>query len=84
MLTETQKELLDLPSFATLVTLMPDGAPQGTAMWYRRDGETLTMVAPERAAKVRNLDRDPRATVVIIDPDAGQNYVEWAGRGRPR
>lgn len=80
MLEERQRAILDKPAFATLVTLMPDGGPQGTVMWYRRDGETLLMVSPERAVKVGNLDRDPRATVVVIDPDAGRNYVELRGR----
>lgn len=80
MLDDRQRAVLDKPAFATLATLMPDGRPQGTAMWYRREGDAIEMVAPARAVKVRNLDRDPRATVVVIDPDAGQNYVELRGR----
>lgn len=80
MLDDRQRALLDKPAFATLATLMPDGHPHGTVMWYRREGETLHMVAPGRAVKVRNLDRDPRATAVVIDPEAGQNYVELRGR----
>lgn len=76
MLDDKQRQLLDKPAFAKLVTLMKDGHPQGTVMWYRRDGDTIRMIAPESAVKAKNLDRDPRATVVVDDPDSGYNYVE--------
>jgi PPOX class probable F420-dependent enzyme len=76
MFDDKQRQLLDKPAFAKLVTLMADGHPQGTVMWYRRDGDTIRMIAPESVVKTKNLDRDPRSTVVIDDPDSGYSYVE--------
>jgi PPOX class probable F420-dependent enzyme len=76
MLDEKQRALLDKQAFAKLVTLMPDGHPQATVMWYRRDGHTIRMIAPASAVKTKNLDRDPRATIIVDDPDSGYNYVE--------
>jgi PPOX class probable F420-dependent enzyme len=76
MLDEKQRGLLDKQAFAKLVTLMPDGHPQATVMWYRREGDTIRMMAPESAVKTTNLDRDPRSTVVVDDPESGYNYVE--------
>lgn len=76
MLNEKQRRLLDKYAFAKLVTLMADGHPQATVMWYRREGDTIRMVAPESAVKTKNLDRDSRSTVVVEDPEAGHNYVE--------
>ena len=76
MLNDKQRELLDKPAFAKLVTLMPDGHPQGTVMWYRRVDDTIRMIAPASAVKSKNLDRDPRSTIVVDDPESGYNYVE--------
>ena len=45
-------------------------------MWHRRAGEQLSMVAAEQSRKVRNLRRDPRATVVVLDPNDAYRYVE--------
>jgi PPOX class probable F420-dependent enzyme len=80
VLSTTIRALLDQPAFAKLATLRPDGAPQVTVMWYRRDGDTLRMIAPAHAAKVRNLARDPRVSVVVDDPDSDYRYVELRGR----
>lgn len=76
MLDDKQRGLLDKQAFAKLVTLMSDGHPQGTVMWYRRVDNTIRMIAPASAVKTKNLDRDPRATVVVDDPESGYSYVE--------
>ena len=76
MLNDKQRGLLDKPAFAKLVTLMPDGHPQATVMWYRRVDDTIRMIAPASAVKSKNLDRDPRSTIVVDDPESGYSYVE--------
>jgi PPOX class probable F420-dependent enzyme len=55
-LSQAERDLLDQPAFATLVTLMADGGPQATAIWYRRDGETLRMACYASSVKARNID----------------------------
>jgi PPOX class probable F420-dependent enzyme len=72
--------LLDMRAFAKLTTLMDDGAPQTTVMWYRRDGDTLRMIAPAAALKVRNVTRDSRIAVVIDNPSNGYHYLQIRGK----
>lgn len=79
MFTEIDGPLLDSGSFAKLATLMPDGAPQNTVMWFRRAGNTLRMVAPAASRKALNLRRDPRVAVVIDDVENGYSYLELRG-----
>src|SRR5690242_10788338 len=75
MFSDQVRDLLDQPAFARLALLLPDGAPHLSVMWYRRDGNTLRMIAPQSAAKVRHVARDPRASVLVEDPGDGYRYV---------
>lgn len=79
MFTTEDQQFLDQSVFARLATLMPDGGPQSTVMWYRRDGDTITMVCPADAQKPRNLDRDPRVSLVVEDPESSFKYIEIRG-----
>src|SRR5947199_10765411 len=73
--TEEDRVFLDRPAFATLATTLRDGTPQLTVMWYRRDEDTLRMIAPASATKVRNLTRNPRVAVSVTDPDNAYSYL---------
>ncbi len=72
--------LLDERHFAVLATLNPDGGPQTSAMWVARDGDDVLMSTTEGRRKHRNLVREPRASVTILDADDPYNYVELRGR----
>ena len=80
MFTEADRELLDLSGFARMATLMPDGAPQLTVLWYRRVDDTLRVICPASAQKRRNLERDPRVSVVVEDPASAFRFIEIRGR----
>lgn len=80
MFSPAERELLDLPAFASLATLLPDGTPQLTVMWYRRVGDVLHMITPASTRKARNLAQDGRAAIVVNDPENGYRYVEMRGR----
>jgi PPOX class probable F420-dependent enzyme len=74
-------DLLDLPqTFTHLCTLMPDGAPQATVIWHRRDGDTLRIVTGSGALKARNIQRDPRVSVTVAHPDNAYHFVQLRGR----
>jgi PPOX class probable F420-dependent enzyme len=78
--TAEQRELLDLPqTFARLATLMPDGSPQNTTIWYRRERDTLIMATPVKAQKMRNVQRDPRVAIVVGHPENPYHYVQIRG-----
>ena len=74
------RRLLDGRHFAVLATINPDGGPQTSAMWVGRDGDEVLMSTVAGRRKHRNLERDPRASVTILDSDDPYNYVELRGR----
>jgi PPOX class probable F420-dependent enzyme len=66
-LTEKVRMLFDGKNFAVLSTLDPDGMPHSTVVWTQRDGDHVVFALPKSRRKTANLNRDPRATVVIFD-----------------
>ena len=74
------RRLLDGRHFAVLATINPDGAPQTSAMWVGRDADEVLFSTVAGRRKHRNLERDPRASVTILDSDDPYNYVELRGR----
>jgi len=74
------RRLLDGAHFAVLATLNPDGGPQTSAMWAGRDGEQVLFSTVAGRRKHRNLERDPRLSVTIMDAEDPYNYVELRGR----
>ena len=74
------RRLLDGRHFAVLATINPDGGPQTSAMWVGRDGDDVLFSTVAGRRKHRNLERDPRASVTVIDSADPYNYVELRGR----
>jgi PPOX class probable F420-dependent enzyme len=71
--------LLDGPNYAVLATINPDGSPQTSAMWVGRDGDDLLMSTVEGRLKHRNMVRDPRVSVTVLDSADPEIYVELRG-----
>jgi PPOX class probable F420-dependent enzyme len=69
VLTDAQKALVDKRIFATVTTLNRDGSPQSTPVWIDHDGTNLRFNTTRGRLKERNLRRDPRLSVVLVDPD---------------
>jgi PPOX class probable F420-dependent enzyme len=67
-------------AFANLATLMPDGRPQVTPVWFDFDGANLIINSARGRQKDRNVRRDPRVALTIVDPDNPYRYVEVRGR----
>jgi len=68
---------LDEERVLTCATLGPNGRPHLMPLWYVRDGPTLYAWTYGKSQKVRNLEREPRATVQI---EAGRDrYGELRG-----
>ena len=67
-------------AFAQLATLMPDGSPQVTPVWFQyKDGKFIVNTARGRI-KDRNMSKDPRVALDIVDPD--NPYSHLAVRGK--
>src|SRR5260370_20571780 len=78
--TEATLRLLDSRNYAVLATVNPDGSPQTSVMWVGRDGSDLLFSTVEGRVKHRNMLRDPRVSVTVIDSSDPENYVELRGR----
>jgi PPOX class probable F420-dependent enzyme len=74
------KELLDKRSFAVVSTINPDGAPQASVVWATYEGDELLFSTIRGRRKTRNMERDPRASLCMYDPDDPYRYVEVRGR----
>jgi PPOX class probable F420-dependent enzyme len=73
-------ELLGRPSPCFVATTMPDGSPQLTQTWVTTDGKHIVINTPAGTQKARNVARDPRVAVNIVDPDDTRRF--YAVRGR--
>ncbi|CAM5444149.1 PPOX class F420-dependent oxidoreductase OS=Streptomyces alboniger OX=132473 GN=CP975_16110 PE=4 SV=1 [Streptomyces alboniger] len=78
-LSDELKALLDLPVFIMVATIQPDGSPQVSPVWVKRDGEDILFSTTVGRRKERNLRRDPRVTVVVQPADAPYTYAEIRG-----
>jgi PPOX class probable F420-dependent enzyme len=77
---EKFKDLLQKKAFANLATLMPDGRPQVTPVWFDYDGKYFIVNTAKGRVKDRNMRRDPRVSLAIMDPDNPYRYLEVRGR----
>jgi PPOX class probable F420-dependent enzyme len=73
------RELIARPVLASLATLNPDGSPQITPLWVDRDGDDVVFNTAQGRVKARNLQRDARVAVTVIDPDDPYNVVAFRG-----
>ena len=77
---DTHLDLFKKKAFAHLATLMPDGQPQVTPVWVDYDGHRVVINTAEARQKDKNLQRDGRVALSIIDPDNPYRYLEVRGR----
>ncbi|MDT5072284.1 MAG: hypothetical protein QOH82_1604 [Mycobacterium sp.] len=73
-------DLLHKPSPCFIATLMPDGSPQLTETWVTTDGDNVVINIVDGMQKARNVARDPRVAVNVVDPDDVRRF--YAVRGR--
>jgi PPOX class probable F420-dependent enzyme len=78
-LSDALKNVLDGPVFVTVVTVQPDGGPQASPVWVKRDGDDLLISTTAGRRKETNLRRDPRVSVVVQPADAPYTYAEIRG-----
>jgi PPOX class probable F420-dependent enzyme len=81
-LNDAARELIGNGADATLVTLNPDGSPQVSVVWVALrstpDGDELVTGHLSEHKKVRNVRRDPRVAVTIVNPgDVGKTLRSY-------
>lgn len=77
---EQYRDLFQKRVFAHLATLMPDGSPQVTPVWWDFDGTHIRINTARGRVKDRNMRRDARVTLTAIDPDNPYRYLQVRGR----
>ena len=77
-LSDAQRAFLqDNPFVGTVTTLRVDGSPHSTVVWVDTDGDAVVRFnTPHGSLKYRHLERDPRVSLVVIDP---AEMYRWVG-----
>lgn len=78
-LSDKARQLVARPVLATLATVAPDGGPQVTPLWIEVDGDDLLVNTARGRAKARNMERDQRVAVSVVDPADPYNVVMVRG-----
>ena len=76
------QELLAARIVGVLATLESDGSVHAIPLWYALDGDAIVFATGSASRKVRNLRRDPRATLVLHDSRPGFEVCGASIRGR--
>jgi PPOX class probable F420-dependent enzyme len=66
-------------AFASLATLMPNGAPQVTPVWFSWDGDQILINSARGRAKDRNMRKRGDVALAIVDPKNPYRYVQIRG-----
>jgi PPOX class probable F420-dependent enzyme len=74
------KDLFEKRAFGSLATLMPDGSPQVTPVWCDYDGTHVIVNTAKGRQKDKNMRRDSRVSLAVIDPDNPYRYLEVRGK----
>jgi PPOX class probable F420-dependent enzyme len=75
---DSHKDLLNA-QVAVLGTIGASGRPQLSATWFLAEGDTVKLSLNTTRQKVKNLQADPKASLLIIDPANPYKYVELRG-----
>jgi len=79
-LPESVKRLIESRTYANFATLMPDGSPHVTQTWVDHEGDIILINTPEGTQKHKNVLRDPRVALDLVDPANPYNLAVIRGR----
>ncbi len=72
-------DLLSSRAVAFVSTIGKNGGPQTTPIWFLWDGERVRISLVEGRQKLRNLRRNPRISLVVVEPTRPTYYLELRG-----
>ncbi len=72
-------DLLSRPILCALTTLNPNGQPHSVPVWCDYDGEHVRVNAPAATQKARNLQKNNKVCLLIIDPQSAYHWIEIQG-----
>jgi PPOX class probable F420-dependent enzyme len=74
--------LRDKKAFAHLATIMPDGTPQVTPVWFDYTDGAIRVNTAKGRVKARNMKEGSPVALSILDPDNAYRYIQIRGRVR--
>jgi len=78
-LDDKARKFLDQPFVGTATTLRQDGSPHSTIVWVDLDDDGLSFNTAAGRAKPRHLERDPRVSLLVVDPEDTYKWVAVSG-----
>jgi PPOX class probable F420-dependent enzyme len=77
---ENYMDLIQNPAVASLATVMKDGSPHVTPVWFDYDGVHVRINSAKGRVKDRNMRNNPKVALCILDPKNSYRYLEIRGR----
>ena len=77
---EKFRDLFQKKAFAHLATVMADGSPQVTPVWCDYDGTHIRINSAKGRVKDKNMRRQARVALAIMDPENAYRYFAVRGR----
>ncbi len=78
-LTDEQRQFLEQPFVGTATTLRKDGSPHSTIVWVDLEDGVVSFNTATGRAKPKHLEQDPRASVLVVDPNDAYKWVAVDG-----
>lgn len=76
---DSHMDLVQQPVHGVLTTMMPDGMPQSSIVWADYDGKYVLINTTLERQKGRNMQSNPRVTLLVIDPKNSGRWMEVRG-----
>ena len=73
-------KIIEGKNFAHIATLTKDGSPQVTPVWVEHEGDYVLVNTAEGRLKWKNVKRDPRVAISIIDEKNPYNMLAIRGK----
>jgi PPOX class probable F420-dependent enzyme len=75
----SHRDLLERPVVGVLTTLGPRGAPESRLVWVDEDGGRVRFNTTRDRRSCRDLERDPRASLLLVDPEDTGRFLQVRG-----
>ena len=76
---ESHYDLVEGKKFAQVAVVMPNGSLSNNIVAFNWDGEYVRFSTVKSRQKYKNLAKDPRVALCIMDPDNAWRYLEIRG-----
>lgn len=79
-LPDNVRKLAEGKTYCVVATTMKDGSPQTSLVWVDTDGDHVVFNTDDRRLKAKNLRRDPRVAITLVNPENPYDMAMIRGR----